>query len=234
MIRINVRPGLAGATMAMACLVCVARAQGIPVYDAQNVVQAIAAVGALRQQVQQELQLYHSLSGSRGFGALMDNPVLAHSLPSNWQDVYRAIQNGGYAGLTGRAQTLRQASQIYNCEDQRGVDQQVCERVLNKPFQDKAFGIQAYQSELEELEQIQRLMQQIDATQDAKGIAELQARIQTESTAVANEMTKLQLFRMLADTEDRLIAEQQQELVLKRAGNTQRLQDQMVPAGFGH
>ncbi|MFX1716180.1 P-type DNA transfer protein VirB5 [Paraburkholderia sp. A1RO-5L] len=220
--------------MAMACLVPVAHAQGIPVYDAQNVVQAIAAVGALRQQVQQELQLYHSLSGSRGFGALMDNPVLAHSLPSNWQDVYTAIQNGGYAGLTGRAQMLRQASQIYNCEDQRGVDQQVCERVLNKPFQDKAFGIQAYQSELQELEQIQRLMQQIDATQDAKGIAELQARIQTESTAVANEMTKLQLFRMLADTEDRLIAEQQQELVLKRAGNTQRLQDQMVPASFGH
>jgi type IV secretion system protein VirB5 len=39
---------------------------------------------------------------------------------------------------------------------------------------------------------------------------------------------------MLADSEDRLIAEQQQELVLKRAGNTARLQDQMVPAGFGN
>jgi type IV secretion system protein VirB5 len=47
-------------------------------------------------------------------------------------------------------------------------------------------------------------------------------------------MTKLQLFRMLADSEDRLIAEQQQELVLKRAGNTARLQDQMVPSSFGN
>jgi type IV secretion system protein VirB5 len=77
-------------------------------------------------------------------------------------------------------------------------------------------------------------MQQIDVTQDQKGIAELQARIQIENTAVGNEMTKLQLFRMLVDSEDRLIAEQQQELVLKRAGNTARLQDQMVPAGFGN
>jgi type IV secretion system protein VirB5 len=235
MIRKSVYRSFAGATIAMAAsLVSEAHAQGVPVFDAQNVAQAIASVGALRQQVQQELQLYQSLSGTRGFGSLMDNPVLARSLPSNWQNVYTAIEKGGYAGLTGTAQTLRQASEIYNCEDQRGVDQQLCQRALNKPFQDKAFAIQAYQTELQELDQIQSLMQQIDATQDPKGIAELQARIQTESTAVGNEMTKLQLFRMLADTEDRLIAEQQQELVLKRAGNTQRLQDQMVPAGFGN
>jgi P-type DNA transfer protein VirB5 len=211
-----------------------ARAQGIPVYDVQNVVQAIATVGQLKQEVQQELQLYQSLSGTRGFGELMSNPVLPNSLPSNWQSVYTAIRSGGYAGLTGSAQLLRSASEIYNCEDQSGIDQQVCQRALNKPFQDKAFGTQAYQTELQELDQIQGLMQQIDVTQDQKGIGELQARIQIESTAVGNEMTKLQLFRMLADSEDRLIAEQQQELVLKRAGNTARLQDQMVPAGFGN
>jgi len=77
-------------------------------------------------------------------------------------------------------------------------------------------------------------MQQIDATQDPKGIAELQARIQSESTLVSNEMTRLQLFRMLADAEDRLIAEQQSERVLSRAGKTARVQDQMVPATFGN
>jgi type IV secretion system protein VirB5 len=212
----------------------VAHAQGIPVYDAQNVIQAIASVGQLKQEVQQEIQIYQSTVGTRGFGALLNNPVVANSLPSNWQSVYTAIQNGGYAGLTGSAQTLRSASEIYNCEDQAGIDQQVCQRALNKPYQDKAFGLQAYQTELQELNQIQNLAQQIDVTQDPKGIAELQARIQTESTTVGNEMTKLQLFRMLADTEDKLVAEQQSELVLSRAGKTNRLQDQMVPASFGN
>lgn len=210
-----------------------ARAQGIPVFDAQNVAQAIATVGQLKQQVQQEMQIYQSTVGARGFGTLLSDPVVANSLPSNWQSVYTAIQNGGYVGLTGRAQALRSGSQIYNCEDQTGIDQQVCERALNKPYQDKAFGLQAYQTELQELNQIQSLAKQIDATQDPKGIAELQARIQTESTAVGNEMTKLQLFRMLAETEDKLVAEQQSELVLSRAGKTNRLQDQMVPASFG-
>ena len=225
---------VASAAVVWATLSSVGHAQGIPVFDAQNVIQAIATVAQLEQQVQQEIQIYQSTVGTRGFGALLTNPVVANSLPSNWQSVYTAVQRGGYAGLTGSAQALRSASEIYNCADQTGIDQQVCQRDLNKPFQDKAFGMQAYQTELQELNQIQSLMQQIDVTQDPKGVAELQARIQSENTAVGNEMTKLQLFRMLAETEDKLVAEQQSELVLSRAGNTTRLQDQMVPASFGN
>ncbi|WP_184011828.1 MULTISPECIES: P-type DNA transfer protein VirB5 [unclassified Paraburkholderia] len=225
---------IAGIAVIWAGLSSVGRAQGIPVFDAQNVAQAIATVLQLEQEVQQEIQIYQSTVGTRGFGALLSNPVVASSLPSNWQSVYTAVQNGGYDGLTGSAQSLRSASEIYNCQDQAGIDQQVCQRALNKPFQDKAFGLQAYQTELQELNQIQSLMQQIDVTQDPKGVAELQARIQTETTTVGNEMTKLQLFRMLAETEDRPVAEQQSELVLSRAGNTARLQDQMAPASFGN
>lgn len=211
-----------------------ARAQGIPVFDAQSVAQAISTLAQLEQQVQQEIELYRSMNGSRGFGALLRDPLLERSLPSNWMSVYTAIQNGGYGGLTGSAQALRSVSALYDCEDQRGVEQQICQRALNKPFQDKAFGMQAYQAELQELGAIQSLMQQIDATQDPKGVAELQARIQSESTAVGNEMTKLQLFRTLSDTEDRLINEQQTELMMRRASNTTRLQDQMVPTTFGN
>ncbi|KWF06547.1 P-type DNA transfer protein VirB5 [Burkholderia pseudomultivorans] len=230
----KVRLNVAGMALLWLAVSPSSHAQGIPVFDAQNVAQAIATVVQLEQEVQQEIQIYQSTVGTRGFGALLTNPVVANSLPSNWQSVYTAVQNGGYSGLTGSAQALRSASEIYNCEDQAGIDQQVCQRVLNKPFQDKAFGQQAYQTELQELNRIQSLMQQINVTQDPKGIAELQARIQTETTAVGDEMTKLQLFRMLADTEDRLVAEQQSELVLSRAGNTVRLQDQMVPASFGN
>ena len=225
---------VAGAVVVWVTLSSVGHTQGIPVFDAQNVAQAIATVAQLEQQVRQEIQIYQSTVGTRGFGALLSNLVAANSLPSNWQGVYTAVQNGGYAGLTGSAQALRSASEIYNCADQTGIDQQLCQRALNKPFQDKAFGLQAYQTELQELNQTQGLMQPIDVTQDPKGVAELQARIQSETTAVGNEMTKLQLFRMLAETEDKLVAEQQTELVLSRAGNTTRLQDQMLPASFGN
>lgn len=212
-----------------------AHAQGIPVFDATAVAQMLLTVQNLQQQVQQLMTTYNSLTGVRGFanvGSLLGNPVLAQSLPQNWQSVYTAIQNGGYSGLTGAAQALRSASQIYNCENQSGIDQQICQRSLNKPFQDKALAQQAYQTELSELNEIQGLTQQIQQTQDPKGIAELQARIQAEQSSIQQETTKLQMFRMLADTEDKLVAEQQHELNLKRASSATRAQDQLQPVTF--
>src|ERR1700735_4344510 len=96
----------------VACVACAlgcgsVRAQGIPVFDAANVAQAISQLTQLEQQVQQEIQLFNSLNGSRGFGALLSNPVVANSLPTNWLSTYTAIQNSGSSGLTGSAQALR-------------------------------------------------------------------------------------------------------------------------------
>ena len=150
-------------------------------FDAQNVVQAIATVARLEQEVQQEIQIYQSTVGSRGFGALLGNPVVASSLPSNWQSVYTAIQNGGYAGLTGSAPGVALGEPRSTTARTRpaSTSRYVSARSTSR-FQDKAFGLQAYQTELHELNQIQSLMQQIDVTQDPKGVAELQARIQAE------------------------------------------------------
>ena len=67
-------------------------------------------VGQLKQQVQQEMALYRSMSGARGFGALLDRPGVVNALPGNWQNVYAAIREGGYAGLTVRLSYARKAS----------------------------------------------------------------------------------------------------------------------------
>ena len=210
----------------------VAHAQGIPVFDASAVAQMLLTVSNLKQQVQQLMTTYNSLTGVRGFGSLLSSPVVAQSLPANWQSLYTSIQQGGYAGLTGAAQTLRLASEIYNCQNQSGIDEQVCQRTLNKPFQDKALAQQAYQTELNELNQVQALVQQINQTQDPKGIAELQGRIAGEQATIQQETTKLQLFRMMAETEDHLVAEQQHELDLKRSSSDQRAQDRLTPVTF--
>ncbi|WP_244136734.1 P-type DNA transfer protein VirB5 [Burkholderia vietnamiensis] len=209
-----------------------ASAQGIPVFDASAVAQMLLTVSNLQQQVQQLLTTYNALTGIRGFGSLLSNPIVAQSLPANWQGIYTAIQQGGYAGLTDAAQTLRSASEIYNCENQAGIDQQICQRTLNKPFQDKALAEQAYQTELNELNQVQALVQQINQTQDPKGIAELQGRIAGEQAAIQQETTKLQLFKMMAETEDRLVTEQQHELDLQRSSSGQRAQDRLTSVTF--
>ena len=76
---IHSRIGSVVAATAVLLMSSWARAQGIPVYDAQNVVQAIATVGQLKDEVQQEMQLYQSLSGTRGFGEPRSSGASVHA-----------------------------------------------------------------------------------------------------------------------------------------------------------
>ncbi len=66
-------------------------------------------------------------------------------------------------------------------------------------------------------------MHQINATQDAKAVAEIQARIAVEQATIANEATKLQLVAMLEQAEERLQEEQREEVgAARRTGQPLR------------
>ena len=53
-------------------------------------------------------------------------------------------------------------------------------------------------------------MAAINGTADPKAIAELQARISAEGAAIQNEQTKMQLFALASQAEDRLIQQQRE------------------------
>lgn len=228
---------------ALALLVSLLAAPGalaqIPVTDAANLNQQIQQVASWAQQLQQmkaqieqQRQMFQSLNGVRGLGNLLNDPALKNALPSDWQAVYAKIAAGGYAGLTGDAKALRDAARLYDCQDKAGTALTLCQRELNKAAQDKAYGQQAYASAQARVDQIQNLMTQIDATTDAKAIAELGARLQAENAMIQNEQTKLQLFKMLADTEERLIAQQKHEIDQQRTHRTIRVQNTLTPLSF--
>ena len=190
----------------------------IPVTDGLSLVQQIQQVASWGQQLQQmkaqidqQKQMYESISGSRGLGQLLNDPSLRSSLPADWQQVYASIQKGGYAGLTGTAKAIRDANAIYNCQGSARADQQLCNRELNKVAQDKANAMTAYDAAGKRLDNIQSLMTQIDNTTDAKAIGELQTRMQAEQAMIQNEQTKLMMFKMMAESEDKLIAQQKRE-----------------------
>jgi len=216
-----------------------AQAQGIPVMDLASITQQIQQVAAwgqqlsaMQNQLNQAQQLYQSLSGSRGIGQLLNDPSLRNALPDNWQQVYSAIQNGGYAGLTPSGKAIRDANMIYNCSDRTGDDLKLCQRELNKVAQDQANANAAYAASQARLDNIQNLMGQINITTDAKSIAELQTRMQAEQAMIQNEQTKLQMFKMMADAEDKLIAQQKRERDLAGVARTQRTSDTLTPIQF--
>lgn len=194
----------------------------IPVTDAASLVQQIQQVAAWGQQIQgmkdqltQQQQLFSSMNGTRGIGQLLNNPALKNTLPANWQQVYGAIQSGGYAGLTGSAKAIRDANAIYQCQSGSADSIARCNRDLNKTAQDKAFANDAYGAAQLRLDNIQALMGQIDNATDAKQIQDLQVRMQAEQAMIQNEQTKLTMFKMMADAEDKLIAQQKREQDMK-------------------
>ncbi|PWK36415.1 P-type DNA transfer protein VirB5 [Cupriavidus plantarum] len=168
-------------------------------------------------QIDQMKQQYAAVTGVRGMGELFNNPQLRDYLPQDWQGVYDSVKSGGYAGLSGRAESIYDNNKVYDaCAGFVSNEQRTnCEAQAVKGAQDKAFALDAYDAAKNRLSQIDQLMQQINQTQDPKAIAELQGRIAAEQAMIQNEQTKLQMYQMVAAAEDRLQQQRQKEINAK-------------------
>ncbi|SOO00227.1 P-type DNA transfer protein VirB5 [Xanthomonas citri] len=165
-------------------------------------------------QINQMKQQYASVTGSRGLGQIMNNPALRDYLPSDWQKVYDSVRTGGYNGLSGSAAAIYDANKVFDACGRMaaGAQRTACEAAAVKPAQDKAFVGDAYAAAKARLDQINSLMGQINQTQDPKAIAELQGRIASEQAMIANEQTKLQLFQMMAQADEKIQEQRQREI----------------------
>jgi type IV secretion system protein VirB5 len=200
----------------------------IPVTDGASIGQQIAAqvetiakwklqYDQMVSQIDQAKQQYESLTGSRGLGNIMNNPALRDYLPGDWQAVYDAVKDGGYAGLSGTAKTVYDKNKVYDAcqffpEEQQRLS---CEAMAVKGAQDKGFALDAYEKAKSRINQIDQLMSKINDTADPKAIAELQGRIAAEQANIQNEQTKLQMYSMVAAAEDRVQKQRQREINAK-------------------
>lgn len=224
------RPLIAAALIALGCTS--ARAQGIPVIDAANLVQTIQQVihdiTKIQNQVHQITQLQShlaSINGVRNLGNVFDNPILRNYVPAAAYAVVNAVNTGGYASLTGTARTLRDASMVYNCMDLAGNERTRCQAALAQPYQHKGLLQDAMTSAAGRLAQIQALMNQINLTTDQKAVQEIQARIGAENALLAHEATQIQMLQGLADSEERIARSRDRERQYQMLGRTGRIAD---------
>ena len=182
--------------------------------QAANIAQYIEQVQQLKMQVQQQEQQYQALTGSRNLGDIFNDPKYRQYLPADWQGVYDQVKTGGYAGLTGTAKAIYDKNRVYDaCQSMQDPDQQsACQASAVKPSIDQGMATDAYTTATARLNQIEQLGKQINQTSDPKAIAELQGRIATEQAAINNEQTKLQLYQMVADAQDKIQEQRQREL----------------------
>lgn len=211
----------------------------IPVTDGASIAQQVAAqvetiakwkmqYDQMTSQINQMKQQYESLTGSRGLGNILNNPALREYLPADWQGVYDAVKTGGYAGLSGRAQSIYEDTKAFDaCAHFKIADQRTaCEAQAVKGAQDKAFALDAYDKAKSRLNQIDQLMAKINDTPDPKAIAELQGRIAAEQAMIQNEQTKLQMYAMVAAAEDRLQEQRAHEMNVRDAAKRDGLKVQ--------
>jgi len=209
-----------------------ANAQGIPVMDIDSIIQSILDVMQSLQQIQNQIQQIKQLdsqikavSGMRNLGQILNSPLLHNYVPTNAAQIVTTIESGGYSGLNGTAKALRDARMTYNCLDKDGDARTNCQAVLAQPYQQKAFMQDAMTAANGRITQIQDLMSQIDATDDAKGVAEIQARIQAESSMLQHEQTRIDMANGMAQAQARIDDSRNKEQQMQQASRTGRLAD---------
>lgn len=195
-----------------------ANAQGIPVIDAANLVQAVQQVmndiTAINNQMQQITQLQtqlNSITGTRKLGDVFNSPLLQNYVPAEAYTLINAVNTSGYSGLNGTARALRDQHMVYNCLDRSGVDQTRCQASLAQPYQQKGLLQDAMKSAAGRLTQIQSLMHQINATSDQKAVLEIQARIGAENALLAHEVSQVQMLQGMSDSEERIARSRDRE-----------------------
>ncbi|NVM77463.1 type IV secretion system protein VirB5 [Duganella sp. SG902] len=191
------------------------------VIDVANLTQALQQVSAWQKQFQQMneqknqlQQQYRAATGNRGLGDFADDPRLRAIVPSELQQLYDALQSSGSAGLSASASAIRGKSKIYDCENLKGSEQISCQRLLNMLAQHQALLASALNMTSSRSAQIQTLQARINATDDPKSIAELQARLQAENIQVNNDANRLQLMRSIAEAADRAAEQAAREKLL--------------------
>lgn len=209
-----------------------ARAQGIPVIDAANLMQTVQQVlndiTAINNQVQQITQMQSqldSINGLRNLGNVFNNPLLQNYVPPEAYTYVNAINSSGYAGLNATAKTLRDEGMVYNCMDLSDDARTRCQASLAQPYQLKGLLQDAMKSAAGRLSQIQSLMGQINATTDQKAVQEIQARVGAENALLSHEMSQLQMLQGMADSEERIARSRDRERQYQMLVRTGKVSD---------
>jgi type IV secretion system protein VirB5 len=179
--------------------------------------QMAAQLTNMKAQLQQAQQQYMALTGSSGIGSMLsgDTSLLRGNLPSNWNQVYADAMNSS-SSVSGSASSILSSFQgQINGMGRTDALAFINQKLEEKGATDRAMGMQSYNNEMAELNNIQTLTDQIDRTTTPKEIMDLQARIQTAQGSIQGEQAKLRLMAMLQQSQDKLL-QQQQALAVQR------------------
>lgn len=211
----HLRLWTAYAGLAVCLLPSPSKANGIPVFDATSVAQAIAQLEQMAQDYQMQLQQldqalanYNAITGGRNLGDLRNSTVeqdLRRALPPDLQDLI-GLNNASGLGTAGL-----QTQGIYNdivttYQPATGASlipsaptsslASAHDRYSNTTYAAMAASESAYNNATERMADYEAMLQKLNTTTDLKESVDLLARITAENGILLNELMRMQSLQM--------------------------------------
>lgn len=172
-------------------------ASGIPVVDVASITQAVLTLQQLKTQYEQitnqynqAVRTYSNFTGNRGLGLIHYDASLRSLLPADARSNLRQVMRLGKMALSSEALSIYNEGGFEEvCRGLSGTAKNICVNEQAGKAQYQAYLQQSAQVANQRLQNIERLMGQINSATDAKAIADLSARISVEKAAL--EATKL-------------------------------------------
>lgn len=190
----------------------------------ENLAQIKLQYDVLMNQLDQAKKSYDKLeedlksnTGRRHLAAYAFNSKFQNTIAADFATTLSKIRKLGKAGLSAAAKAHYEANNLFDmCDLQQNAElKNICYSKVTLPSQIAAYNDQAISTITERSAQIQTLMAKANETEDPKEIAEISARINAEVAFIANEQTKLDMFRASAENEQRIADQQLRELTVK-------------------
>lgn len=176
-------------------------AQGVPVYDAANVAQAIEQVTHMVEQIALMQRQLDSLTGARGLGTFLNAPedIAARAAAETLSGVVDGAITGNpilgnAARLAATIERLRGNYQLdllgpYASSDI--VQYRTLANLGGSSLAAMATGEDSYLRANEAMARVNRLVPQIDANTDVKAAIDFNTRVQIEQMQVMNELLRV-------------------------------------------
>lgn len=200
--KLNVRTK--AVTVALSCLMlatpAISSASGIPVFDGAAAANALQSLIQMKQQIDNQIKQItelksqvKALTGTRNLGNILKTEAY-EQLPDEWKSVYNSastLKNGNYKDLL--------SAKNYNpsADSERLVQQ----------FD---LTLKAIKDSEVRMDNIKRLMDQVNQTQDMKAAADLQSRIALENAKIQQNQTNLDMMARFMDIQEKVQVQKRQ------------------------
>lgn len=183
-----------------------ANAQGIAVIDKTAILRWSSQLKAMREQfdalnkqIQQAEQLHGSFNKITNMGdvaSLLNQPEIRYALPENFDAIENLLKGAGSGNLSETASKNAAENSVYQTSADDFYAHELS-RIQNRNAGQMSLGQQIYNAATKRLDGIEELRKQISSAGQAKDIADLQTRIQTESAFLQSDFLRMQGLQMV-------------------------------------